>query len=136
MKQNSYLINGSPPVEKMQELLDKFIKKYVLYPNCHLPEIHGKIKVTKKEIKSTCRSCGATCKLDNVHDFATYIRRNPPKYEEDEKVEGQKVSQDKEKKGEKKPTKKIDKELKKNIKECCLNLPKIIKDNEKIEKNI
>ena len=140
MKQNSYLINGSHTVEKMQELLDRFIKKYVLCPKCHLPEIHGKIKVTKKEIKSTCRSCGATEKLDNVHDFATYIRRNPPKYEEDEKVEGQKVSQEKDKenvkKSEKKPPKKIDKELKKNIKECCINLPKIIKDNDPIEKNI
>ena len=106
----------------MQELLDKFIKKYVLYPNCHLPEIHGKIKVTKKEIKSTCRSCGAPCKLDNVHDFATYIRRNPPKYEEDEKVEDQKISQDKEKekKGDKKSAKKIDKELIKILKNVAL----------------
>ena len=138
LKQNSYLINGSHPVEKMQELLDKFIKKYVLCPKCHLPEIHGKIKVTKKDIKSTCRSCGATEKLDNVHDFATYIRRNPPKYEEDDKVEGQKVTQEKEKekKADKKTAKKIDKELKKNIKECCINLPKIIKDNEPIDKNI
>lgn len=54
----------------MQELLDKFIKKYVLCPKCKLPEIHRKILITKKEIKSTCRSCGETCKLDNTHDFA------------------------------------------------------------------
>ena len=47
-----------------------------------------KIKVTKKYIKSTCRSCGETEELDNVHKFSTYIRGNPPKYEEDEKVEG------------------------------------------------
>jgi translation initiation factor 5 len=108
IKPNSYLINGSHQVEKMQELLDKFIKKYVLCPKCHLPEIHGKIKVSKKDIKSTCRSCGSTCKLDNAHDFATYIRRNPPPYEEDDKVAGGKVPS-----GEKKPKKEFDKELKK-----------------------
>ena len=144
LKTNSYLINGSHSVEKMQELLDKFIKKYVLCPKCHLPEIHGKIKVTKKEIKSTCRSCGATCKLDNAHDFATYIRRNPPQYEEEDKVAGEKTSNEKEKEKEKKiekekkgkKDKKIDKELKKKIKECCIQLPKILNDEESLEKNI
>ena len=139
VKQNTYLINGNHPVEKMQELLDKFIKKYVLCPKCHLPEIHGKIKVGKKEIKSTCRSCGSTSKLDSAHDFATYIRRNPPPYEEDDKVTGEKVAPEKEKEKEKKvkkADKKIDKALRKNIKECCLELPKILKDEESIEKNI
>ena len=137
LKANVYLINGSHSVEKMQDLLDKFIKKYVLCPKCHLPEIHGKIKVTKKDIKSTCRSCGNTCKLDNTHDFAAYIRRNPPPYEEEDNVQGEKVTPEKEKKIVKeKKVKKIDKELKKNIKECCLNLPKILKDEEPIEKNI
>ena len=122
LKANSYLINGNHPVEKLQELLDKFIKKYVLCPKCHLPEIHGKIKVTKKDIKCTCRSCGTVSKLDNAHDFATYIRRNPPPYEEEDNAEGEKVMQEKEKekKSEKekkgKKEKKLDKELKKKDK--------------------
>ena len=139
LKSNSYLINGSHPVEKMQELLDKFIKKYVLCPKCLLPEIHGKIKVKKgkKDIKCTCRSCGTTSKLDSTHDFATYIQRNPPPYEEDANVGGEKAApeKEKEKKADKKD-KKIDSKLKKNIKECCLNLPKIIKDEDSLEKNI
>ncbi len=137
IKPNSYLINGSHSAEDMQKLLDKFIKKYVLCPKCHLPEIHGKIKVGKKDIKSTCRSCGSTCKLDSAHDFAAYIKRNPPPYEEDDKVAGEKVAPEKEKEKEKKKKEtKIDKELKKNIKECCLGLPDKIKDEEPIEKNI
>ena len=140
-KVNSYLINGSHPVEKMQELLDKFIKKYVLCPQCHLPEIHGKIKVIKKVIKCTCRSCGANKELDNTHEFASYIRRNPPPYEEEDKVSGgtHEKGKDKDKKNEKAKKgkdKKIDKELKKNIKECCLNMPKVLKDEESIESNI
>ena len=50
-KSNSFLINGSHNVEKMQELLDKFIKKYVLCQKCHLPEIHGKVCGKKRSNK-------------------------------------------------------------------------------------
>jgi len=122
-KSNSYLINGSHHVEQMQELLDKFIRKYVLCPKCHLPEIHGKIRIGKKnEIKSTCRSCGATCKLDSDHNFASYIRSNPPPYEKEAEY--------------KEKEKKMDSKLRKNIKECCLNLPSVINDKEPLEKNI
>ena len=123
-KNNSYLINGSHKVETMQEVLDKFIRKYVLCPKCHIPEIHGKIRIGKKnEIKCTCRSCGATSKLDSEHNFAAYIRSYPPPYEKDIEIEkaGKKI----EKKG---GEKKLDKKMKTSIKECCLNLPKIIKD--------
>ena len=87
-KNNSYLINGSHKVETMQEVLDKFIRKYVLCPKCHIPEIHGKIRIGKKnEIKCTCRSCGATSKLDSEHNFAAYIRSYPPPYEKDIEIE-------------------------------------------------
>ena len=126
-KSNSYLINGSHDAEQMQKLLDKFIKKYVLCPKCHLPEIHGKVRVGKKnEIKSTCRSCGATCKLDSEHSFASYIRSEPPPYEKEAEYSTGK-----------KDEKKMDSKLKKNIKECCLNLASVINDDEKyIEKNV
>ena len=130
-KSNSYLINGNQHVEQMQELLDKFIRKYVLCPKCHLPEIHGKIRIGKKnEIKSTCRSCGATCKLDNEHNFASYIISNPPPYEKDTTIteEGGKKPEKKEKK--------MDSKLRKSIKECCLSLPGVIKDEEPLEKNV
>ena len=139
LKSNSYLINGNHPVEKMQELLDKFIKKYVLCPKCHLPEIHGKIKVTKEAITCTCRSCGTISNLDNVHDFATYIKRNPPPYEEEDNAEGEKVVQEKEKEKKCEKEKKGKKEIKFDIeliKECCLKLKTKIKDEESIEKNI
>ena len=125
-KSNSYLINGNHKVEQMQELLDKFIKKYVLCPKCLLPEIHGKIRIGKKnEIKSTCRSCGFTGKLDSEHYFATYIRSHPPPFENDDKFEEPK-----------KVVKKVDKEFKKHIRECCLKLPEVINDNESVETNI
>ena len=131
-KSNSLLINGSQDVEKMQELLDKFIKKYVLCPKCHLPEIHGKIRVEKKgEIKCTCRSCGATCELDNTHNFAAYIRSYPPPYEKEERITKEATE-----KSSSHTKGKIDKKLIKSIKECCLNLSSVIKDDAPMEKNV
>ena len=137
LRANSYLINGNIDLKKMQELLDKFINKYVLCPKCHLPEIHGKIQVIrKKEIKSTCRSCGAICKLDNAHDFANYIRRNPPPYEAEDNIKVKPQTGEGAVKPKAESQQPITKELKKKIKECCLTLPSILKDDEPIETNI
>ena len=133
-KSNSYLINGSHDVEKMQELLDKFIRKYVLCPKCKLPEIHGKVRVEKKKgkIKCTCRSCGTTSELDNTHNFASYIRSYPPPYEEEAKI----TNDNQEKPTSSHPKVKIDKKLIKAIRECCLNIPSVLKDDAPMEKNI
>ena len=120
IKTNSYLINGNHTIDKMQEILDKFIKKYVLCPKCKLPEIHGKIQVKKekKEIKCKCRSCGAVSKLDSTHDFASYIQRSPPPYEKDTLPNGNA--------GEKEVKKSFDKNTKKAIKECSEKIPTLI----------
>ena len=135
IKANSYLINGSHTADKMQEVLDKFIKKYVLCPKCKLPEIHGKISIKKEkgEIRCLCRSCGALSKLDSTHDFASYIKRSPPPYEEDSKEGGSGVSQKK-----KDGKKTFDSKMKTKIKGTGGAITKSIagKDNEKEIKEI
>lgn len=123
IKANSYLINGNHNVEKMQEILDKFIKKYVLCPKCKLPEIHGKIMVKKGkgDIKCQCRSCGAISKLDSTHDFASYIKRSPPPYEEDTSGGSGSVHKKEEKKT-------FDSKMRANIKNCVTNIAKSLAD--------
>merc|ERR1712151_898480 len=60
-----------------QGLVDKFIEKYVLCGNCSLPEID--MVVNKKGlIVATCKACGWSGELDNMHKVATFIQRNPP----------------------------------------------------------
>ncbi len=129
IKANSYLINGNHQIDKMQEILDKFIKKYVLCPKCKLPEIHGKIQVTKdkKEIKCKCRSCGAVSKLDSTHEFATYIQRHPPPYDKDNTPSSGST--------EKEVKKTLDKNTRKSIKECCEKIPNVINLNNDINDN-
>ena len=130
IKANSYLINGSHTADKMQEVLDKFIKKYVLCPKCKLPEIHGKISIKKEkgEIRCLCRSCGALSKLDSTHDFASYIKRSPPPYEEDSKEGGSNIAQKK-----KDGKKTFDSKMKTKIKGTVGAIAKSIsgKENEK-----
>merc|ERR1712066_349785 len=70
------IVNGAHDTSVFQELLDKFISKYVCCENCHLPEIDMAIK--KGVIKGNCAACGWQGDLDNNHKLAAFITKNPP----------------------------------------------------------
>merc|ERR1711948_235646 len=70
------VINGHHETAVFQELLDKFIHKYVLCAHCNLPEIDMAIK--KGNVVGKCAACGWTGFLDNDHKLAKYIITNPP----------------------------------------------------------
>merc|ERR1712118_389382 len=48
----------------------------VLCQNCQLPEID--LRVRKDLVGAKCKACGWTGELDNAHNVAAYIVRNPP----------------------------------------------------------
>merc|ERR1711879_423658 len=69
--------NGHHETQALQSLIDKFIEKYVLCRNCHLPEID--MYVNKKGIvMAQCKACGWNGDLDNDHKLANYIAKHPP----------------------------------------------------------
>merc|ERR1712066_717436 len=70
------IVNGAHQTDVFQELLDKFIHKYVCCENCHLPEIDMFIK--KGNILAHCKACGWNGDLDNSHKLAAFITKNPP----------------------------------------------------------
>merc|ERR1712166_253856 len=70
------VINGAHENHVFQTLLDKFIEKYVLCPNCNLPEIP--IQIKKNIISAKCAACGWNGELDNAHRLAAFITKNPP----------------------------------------------------------
>jgi translation initiation factor 5 len=70
------IINGHHETKVFQDLLDKFIDKYVLCQNCNLPEIDMVVK--KGNILATCKACGWSGELDSQHRVANYIVKNPP----------------------------------------------------------
>lgn len=77
-KAAKYLVNGAHDAEKLQCLLDGFIAKFVLCPNCDNPETV--LSVSKKDgtIFRTCQACGHRAPVDMMHKLVSYIRANPP----------------------------------------------------------
>lgn len=78
IKNGDFIISGRHMLEKLEELLEKFIKMYVLCPfkKCQLPEISIFIKNT--QIRSKCRACATIANLDDKHRLANYIIKSPP----------------------------------------------------------
>jgi len=71
-----YVVNGSHEGSRLQDMLDIFIKKFVLCHKCDNPEttmIVGRDKITL-----LCKACGNKSKVDLRHKLCTYISKNPP----------------------------------------------------------
>ncbi len=75
-KEARYIVNGVHDADKLQTLLDGFIKKFVLCPKCDNPETE--LSVKNGIIFRTCKACGAKNPCDNLHKLATFIKTNPP----------------------------------------------------------
>ncbi|CAG8499424.1 16165_t:CDS:2, partial [Acaulospora morrowiae] len=80
-KNDRYIVNGAHDASRLQELLDVFIKKFVLCAGCSNPEtdliITGKNANTQKIIRD-CKACGQRTDVDMRHKLVTYILKNPP----------------------------------------------------------
>lgn len=77
-KNDRYIVNGVHDAAKLQDMLDIFIKKFVLCEQCDNPETHFKILEKKGTIKSSCAACGHSFMIDMRHKLTTYIIKNPP----------------------------------------------------------
>ncbi|CAF2808104.1 unnamed protein product [Rotaria sp. Silwood2] len=79
-KEDRYIVNGAHDCEKLQNLLDGFIKRFVLCPKCDNPET--KLSVRKRnggEILQVCAACGYSGTIIMAsHKLTTYIAKNPP----------------------------------------------------------
>lgn len=73
-----YIVNGSHDASKLQDLLDSFIKKFVLCPECDNPETELLVSPKKGTISQGCKACGFHGLLDVVHKVNTFILKNPP----------------------------------------------------------
>lgn len=73
-----YIVNGSHDASKLQDLLDNFIKKFVLCPECENPETELLVSSKKGTISQGCKACGFHGLLDVSHKVNTFILKNPP----------------------------------------------------------
>ncbi|CAH1262702.1 eukaryotic translation initiation factor 5-like [Branchiostoma lanceolatum] len=78
VKNDRYIVNGAHDAAKLQDLLDIFIKKFVLCQECDNPETNLKVFVKKGVIAQHCIACGHSAMLDMTHKLTTYILKYPP----------------------------------------------------------
>ncbi|CAH8501173.1 unnamed protein product, partial [Heterobilharzia americana] len=80
-KNERYIVNGAHQAEKLQELLDGFIKKFVLCQSCGNPETTMHVNKRGGTVATTCKACGSQGQLDVTHRLTQYIVKNPPETE-------------------------------------------------------
>jgi len=71
------IVNGAHETNRLSQLLEGFIKRFVQCGQCNNPETE--IVLTKKEtIELHCKACGAVTQVDMRHKLCTFILKNPP----------------------------------------------------------
>ncbi|CAH7667634.1 domain found in IF2B/IF5-domain-containing protein [Phakopsora pachyrhizi] len=76
-KVDRYIVNGAHQADRLRELLDVFIDKFVLCPSCKNPETEL-ILSRDGLISKDCKACGHRGMVDNRHKLCTFILKNPP----------------------------------------------------------
>ena len=113
------IINGAHTDATLQDLIKRYIDKFVLCPNCNLPETEYKIK--SDAIYHKCMACGAKEMVDMSHKLCNFILAENKKAKKDGKGKPKKEDKkakkkDKEGSDEDKKSKKKDKDKKKSKK--------------------
>lgn len=78
-KNDRYVVNGCHDANKLQGLLQSFIKKFVLCQVCGNPETSLISK--KNSLFYKCKACGFSDQMDSSHRLTQYILKNPPETE-------------------------------------------------------
>lgn len=79
-KNDRYIVNGAHDANRLRELLDAFIEKFVLCKSCKNPETDLVIlgKGRNESIIRDCKACGERTDIDMRHKLTTFILKNPP----------------------------------------------------------
>lgn len=72
-KEEKSIVNGAIPQQRLQDVLDKFIEKFVLCPVCRLPE--AQLFCENSLVMGKCDACSWIGKLDNSHRIALLISK-------------------------------------------------------------
>ncbi|KAI1719619.1 domain found in IF2B/IF5 domain-containing protein [Ditylenchus destructor] len=76
LKNDRYIVNGEHDASKLQDILDGFIRKFVLCPACENPETT--LTVKRQAIHAKCKACGHAFIIDPKQKLSTFILKNPP----------------------------------------------------------
>jgi translation initiation factor 5 len=71
-----HIVNGAHDKDKLQDLLDVFINKFVLCGECRNPETELVIK--NQHVLRECKACGKRTEIDKGHKLSSFIVKSPP----------------------------------------------------------
>jgi translation initiation factor 5 len=71
-----HIVNGAHDKDKLQDLLDVFINKFVLCAECKNPETELVIK--NQHVLRECKACGKRTEIDKGHKLSSFIIKSPP----------------------------------------------------------
>ena len=77
------IVNGAHTDMVLQDLMHRYIEKFVLCPNCRLPETDYKIK--NGAIFHRCKACGSKEMVDMSHKLCTFILKEAKTAKKDKK---------------------------------------------------
>jgi len=77
-KDERFIVNGSHDASKLQDLLDGFIRKFVLCPECDNPETVLSVQAKKGLLNQSCKACGYSGLIKGGHRLIQYVIKNPP----------------------------------------------------------
>jgi len=123
------VVNGAHTDMTLQNLMKRYIDKFVLCPSCGLPETEYKIK--SNQISHRCKACGAKEAVDMSHKLCTYILAQDKKAKKDGKGKDKKKIKEKDNSDEEKDKKKKKKEKKEKEKDSDEEKEKKKKKKEK-----
>jgi len=76
-KETGAILTGTHELQKLEALLDKFIKKYVVCKGCKDPELA--YVIVKKELMASCQACTLPqYKLDKEHKAGKQLFKDVP----------------------------------------------------------
>jgi len=78
LRNDRFIVNGCHDSAKLQDLLDGFIKRFILCQECDNPETILTVQPKKGMILMRCIACGHTGNVDMRHKLTTFILKNPP----------------------------------------------------------
>uniref|UniRef100_A0A1I8I921 Eukaryotic translation initiation factor 5 n=1 Tax=Macrostomum lignano TaxID=282301 RepID=A0A1I8I921_9PLAT len=80
-KNERFIVNGAHDCDKLQTILDAFIRKYVLCSKCENPETDLIVRTRGKqggELLAKCKACGCLAPVPDNGRTAQFILKNPP----------------------------------------------------------
>jgi len=136
-KEETSIVNGAFEQKILEDrLMESFIPKFVLCPNCGLPETDMKVK--KEIVKFDCAACGYSGNADMSHKLITFIIADDKKSKEAKKSKEKKEKKagggEKAAGGDEAPDKEADKEEKKEKKKDKDKSKEKSKDKDKEKK--